>query len=383
VKRFLARFDWIMLLCAAGLVAFGVVFVRSAGEARAAASLQVLWQAHAVTAVTGLGLCLLLAAVDYRRLLDWGAWPFYLVSLVLLVAVLLFGAKIYGGRRWLWFFQPSEIAKPAVILLFAQIFGRADAPRGFRGFLLAGALAGVPALLILAEPDLGTALVLVPTVLAMLFAARVWTKGLAALALTAVLGVFALVATVSFIQFKTDAERRDALFAKLPLHEHQIERLRTFVDPDSDPYGAGWTLRQARISIGTGSLLGKGVGRGEQKKLGYLPPSISMNDFIFAVIAEERGFAGALAVLLLFAGLVGCGLRTAAQARDARGQLIAVGISTLLFSHAFQNIGMSIGLVPITGIPLPFISAGRTFLVVATASLGIVQSIRIHKEKPQ
>lgn len=383
MKRFLSRFDWPMLLFAAGLVVYGVVFVRSAGEARSAAALQVVWQAHAVTALTGLGLCMLLAAVDYRKLLDWGAWPFYLGSLALLVAVLVFGAKIYGGRRWLWFFQPSEIAKPAVILLFARIFGRPDAPKGFRGFLVACAIAGVPALLILAEPDLGTALVLAPTVVAMLFAARVWTKGLAILCAVALTAAAALVGTVSWIHYKAPPERREALFARLPLRTHQIERLRTFVDPDADPYGAGWTLRQARISIGTGSLLGKGIGRGDQKKLGYLPPSISMNDFIFAVIAEERGFIGALGVLVLFAGLIGCGLRTAAVAGDASGQLAAVGISTLLFFHAYQNIGMAIGLMPITGIPLPFISAGRTFLVVATASLGIIQSIRIHKENPQ
>ena len=377
--RFLSRFNWPLLACTAALIVLGVVFIGSAGSARSVAALQNAWRAHAATAVAGLALMFALAAIDYRRLLDWAALPCFAVSIAMLVAVLAFGAKIYGGRRWLWFFQPSEVAKLAVILFMAQIFGRfGEKLAGFRGFLAALAVLVPTALLILAEPDLGTALVLVPTAVAMLLSARIWTKGLVVILIAGALAAGALLGTVKTAESCTDLDRRERIYAHLPLKPHQIARLRTFVNPDSDPYGSGWNLRQARISIGSGSLWGKGIGKGEQKFLGYLPPSVSMNDFIFAVLAEESGFAGALAVLILFMGIFVSGTYTAIRCRDDRGRLIVIGVLALLFSHVYINVAMSIGLMPITGLPLPFISAGKTFLIVMLAATGLMQSVAVH-----
>ncbi|MBR4654907.1 MAG: FtsW/RodA/SpoVE family cell cycle protein [Kiritimatiellae bacterium] len=377
--RYLLRFNWALLACAVVLVALGVVFVGSAGAARSVAALQNAWRSHAVTAVAGIAIMFAMAAVDYRKVMGWVAAPCFAISLVLLVVVLLAGAKIYGGRRWLWFFQPSEVAKLAVILFMAQVFGRhGDRLCGFKGFLVALAILVPPSLLILAEPDLGTALVLVPTALAMLLAARIWTKGLVAMILAGLLAAGALLGTVKAAEAQVDPDARARIYSYLPLKPHQLARIRTFVNPDADPYGSGWNLRQAKISIGSGSLAGKGIGKGEAKFLGYLPPSVSMNDFIFAVLAEETGFAGSATVLLLFLGMFAAGTFTAIRCADDRGRLLVVGVLTLLFSHTYINVAMSIGLMPITGLPLPFISAGKTFLIVMFAALGMVQSVAVH-----
>ena len=193
MKRYLLRFNWPLLLCTLALVTLGIAFVWSAGSARTVTLLRNAWRAHAVTAAFGTALMFVLAAADYRKLLDWAALPFFVLSLAMLVAVLAFGAKIYGGRRWLWFFQPSEIAKLSIILFLSQLFGRyGNRLCGFRGFAIALAILVPPAMLILAEPDLGTALVLVPTAAVMLLAAHIWIKGLVILLFAGILAAGAV-----------------------------------------------------------------------------------------------------------------------------------------------------------------------------------------------
>ncbi len=380
------RIDLTMLACMLVLVYMGVRLIQSAGGARASAALNDLWTVHAWTAAIGLAIYAVLAAVDYRKLLDWCSGPIFAVACVMLFAVLAFGAVRYGGRRWLWFFQPSELAKFAVILLLANVYGRPTdedgSPRrfGWRGGLCGLAIFGVPAALILAEPDLGTALVLVPTAFVMLLAARVWTKALVTLLLTGVLLAGLVLGTVYVAERQTRAEDRARIYSRIPLKEHQLKRLRVFLFPDRDIHGDGYNLRQARISIGSGSWWGKGLGKGSLKRLGYLPPAVSMNDFIFAVLAEEMGFMGCLSLLLLYLGILLSGLRAAWRCQDDRGRLLAIGVCTLVFAHVYINIAMSIGLMPITGLPLPLVSAGRTFLVVVMAALGLVQSVAVHGE---
>ncbi len=379
----LLRFNWIMFLSMVALAAIGVVFIRSAGAARTIASLQDAWRVHAATALFGLILYFVLAFIDYRKILDLCSTPCFLVSLILLVAVLAFGEKVYGGKRWLWFFQPSEVAKPAVILMIANIFGRAKPASGLKGLALGLGIIVVPALLILAEPDLGTALVLVPATLTMLICARVCLKVLIPLLATGLIAAGLVLTAVNVAETTEDLEKRDKIYRYIPLKEHQVQRLKTFLDPEADPYGGGWNLKQAKISIGSGSLSGKGIGKGEQKFLGYLPPSVSMNDFIFSVLAEEAGFIGASTVLALFLAMLLSGMWIALRSADDRGRLVAIGVMTLIFVHVYINIAMSIGLMPITGLPLPFISAGKTFLVVLLAALGIVQSVSLHREEEE
>jgi rod shape determining protein RodA len=173
-------------------------------------------------------------------------------------------------------------------------------------------------------------------------------------------------------------DRRAAILKWVPLKEHQVRRVRVFLFPDDDLTGAGYNLRQAKISIGSGGFSGKGIRKGETNHLAYLPQSISMNDFIFCVYAEETGFVGSLLLLTLFGLLLVPGAWTAVVAADGAGRLLALGVSTLVFAHVWINIAMSIGLVPITGLPLPFISSGRTFLVTVMAGLGLVQSVALY-----
>ena len=385
---FLKRFDWLMFAAMAALVAAGTVAIWSAGNARAEAVFHGMWASNLATAAVGLALYFALAAVDYRRTLDFLALPGYAVSLVFLVAVLVFGTSVYGGRRWLWFFQPSEVSKLFVIALVAWLFGRRRVPAlgipvdGFRSFLLLAAAVGAPVMLILAEPDLGTALTLVPAVAVMAFAAGVWRRGLATIA--AVGGIAALLVLGAVYEAErpgVPAERRERILRYVPLKPHQVRRVKVFLFPETDVTGAGYNLRQAKISIGSGGLTGKGIGRGETNHLKYLPQAISMNDFIFCVWAEETGFVGSVAMLALFAALLACGCRAAFVSQDGRGRLLALGVSTLVFAHVYVNIAMSIGLVPITGLPLPFISSGRTFLVTVMCGLGLIQSVTIHREE--
>lgn len=383
--RFLRRFDWLGFVAMLVLISIGTVATWSAGNARAEAVFHDMWMRNLMTVLFGLVLYCVLAFVDFRKWIGLAAVPFYFVSVGLLIAVLLVGSEQFGGRRWLWFFQPSEISKLAVIMLLATLFGDAAPHRlGFRGFLRAVILLAVPTLLILAEPDLGTALTLVPAALVMLFVAGVWRRGFLVLAaLGGILSVALLGAVYEAEKPGTPPEQRARIMRYVPLHDHQVRRIRTFLFPESDVQGAGYNLRQAKISIGSGGFSGKGLGKGETNHLKYLPPAISMNDFIFCVYAEETGFVGSVVLLGLFGILLVSCCRAAFSSADGCGRLFALGTATLVFAHVYVNIAMSIGVLPITGLPLPFISSGRTFLIVVMCAIGLVQSVAIHgKENP-
>lgn len=380
MKRLL-RFDWVAFAAMSALIAIGTVAIWSAGNARAEAVFHGMWARNLSTVVLGLGLYAALALVDYRKWLGLAGVPFYVVSVVLLVSVLLFGSEQFGGKRWLWFFQPSEVAKLAIIALLATLFGGgADGRRfGFWSFALAAALVAVPMLLILAEPDLGTTLTLVPTVMVMLLVAGVWRRGFIVLIGIGLVSALVLLGAVYEAEKPgVSPERRARIMHCVPLRDHQVSRIRTFLFPESDTQGAGYNLRQAKISIGSGGFSGKGLGKGETNHLKYLPPAVSMNDFIFCVYAEETGFVGSAVLLGLFGVLLVACCRTAFVSADGCGRLFALGTATLVFAHVYVNIAMSIGLVPITGLPLPFISSGRTFLIVVMCALGLVQSVSIH-----
>ncbi|MDD4341679.1 MAG: FtsW/RodA/SpoVE family cell cycle protein, partial [Kiritimatiellae bacterium] len=207
-------------------------------------------------------------------------------------------------------------------------------------------IAALPFLLIVVEPDLGTAVVLIPTVCAMLFAASVPFRYLGGLGLLGVGGIAALLSP----------------WGTFLLGDYQRERILTFLDPSRDPLGAGWNAIQSAIAVGSGGVWGKGFLNGTQNVLGFLPHTVAPSDFIFPVIAEEKGFVGASLLLLAFAVLITCYIRTAWTAKDPAGSLLATGIAGLFFSHVFVNIGMTIGLLPITGLPLPLVSSGGSFM---------------------
>jgi rod shape determining protein RodA len=296
-----------------------------------------------------------------------------------------------GARRWIDLgpasFQPSESAKLAVLVMTASILtgSKIGTVRDSLQTLVKLALAaGLPMLLIIAEPDLGTALVIVPMVFAMLYVSNLSLRFFAA-----AVGVFALlVGSVaidtwryeSFLQEHNLSPTSDRgayeEHSFLPLHDYQRNRILAFVAPDKiDPMGIGWNQRQSLISVGSGGLTGKGWTEGTQAKLGYLPRSIAHNDFIFSVIAEEKGFLGSVTVIGLLAVVLWNGIRIAGLARDRFGQLLALGVTVLIGVHVFVNIAMTVGLVPVTGIPLPFISYGGTFVLSCCLLQGLVQSV--------
>ena len=374
----LRRLSWTLLTGMCLLIAVGTAFIYSACSIRDGDKLQELYRLHAGLAVAGLAVYLVLACINYRTLLRW-SWIFYLGALVLLAAVLAVGTSQMGARRWVFGVQPSEIAKLAVILFVAWFLGRRDASRGAGAYVATLGVVAVPVALVLQQPDLGTALVFVPTVLAMLFAAnvapRVFWLTLAAGALAAGL----VIATIAAVETRELPARTEARLRQATcLTDYQQERIANFLFPERNPHSGSWNKRQSEIAVGSGGVWGKGFCKGDQNLLGYLPPSVSSNDFIFSVLAEEAGFAGSLAVLALYALVIGTVLAVAFACPDGVGKLLCVGVAVMMFCHVFVNIAMTVGLLPVTGLPLPFISYGRTCLLTMMAALGFVQSVAIH-----
>ena len=373
------RLNWTLLAGMLLLVAIGVVFINSACSIREGAKLRGLYLQHAETGLAGLGAYLVLSAINYRALVRWSAC-FYLGSLALLAAVPLIGTAEMGARRWVFGIQPSEAAKLAAILLVAWLLGRREASRGTGAFFAVLGLLAVPVALVLAQPDLGTALVFVPTIFAMLFAAHAtprafWTT----VALGALAGVWIVTAVALAETLDLDKPTRESrLRLATGLRPFQQERLAHFLFPDKSPHGGAWNKRQSEIAVGSGGMWGKGFRKGDQNLLGYLPQNVSCNDFIFSVLAEEAGFAGSLVVLVLYAFVIGTVLTVAVACPDGVGKLLCVGVGTMMFCHVFVNIAMTVGLLPITGLPLPFISYGRTCLLTMMMALGFVQSVAIH-----
>ena len=360
--------DGLAILLVMGLLATGLTFIYSAswrgeetGIVGAWFSRQIVW------AVIGGALAVVVALVDYRFWIRQ-AWWLYLGSLVLLGLVLVAGTKVYGAYRWLNVFgvlvQPSEFAKVALVVLLARVLGGgAIHPRSFGTVGVALLLMSVPFALILVEPDLGTAVILVPTTLFMLFAAGAALRYLLGLGLAGALLVTAAVSPLG----------------RFMMGDYQRERILTFLDPSRDPLGSGWNALQSAIAVGSGGLSGKGFLNGTQNVLGFLPRTVSPSDFIFPVIAEEKGFIGASLLLLAYLALLLRYLRTAWTAKDPAGSLLASGIASLFFFHVLVNIGMTIGLLPITGLPLPLVSSGGSFMVSTLAGFGLVQSVHVRR----
>jgi rod shape determining protein RodA len=388
-----ARWDFWTPLALVVLSLIGVAFIYSAQLTQSAND----WPKQIVWLLIGTGIYIAVSMLDYRIWLSVGHW-FYFVCIILLLVVFLPGAgggtaEKWGAQRWIdlgiFSFQPSETAKAAVLFVTASILIR-DRLGTFRqsvGTLGKLALAaGVPMLLILLQPDLKSAIVLPPMVFSMLYVSRLSTRFFA-VALGAFLLLLGVIAWDMHNYTKFMAQKnlsylndRGAYQATswLPLKDYQRNRILTFTAPEViDPTGTkdAWNLNQSLISVGSGGLTGKGWTQGTQAQLGYLPSGVSHNDFIFSVIAEEKGFLGSLTVLGLFGIVLINGIRIAGLARDRFGTLLAVGVTVLFAVHVFVNIGMTIGLVPITGIPLPFISYGGSFVLSCCLLQGLVQSV--------
>ena len=336
--------------------------------------------------------------------------PLYGLSLVLLVAVLAFGTSVFGAKRWLELgplrFQPSEIAKIATVFVLARRLShpKLDLSR-FRFWFPPLLLALVPFVLVAEEPDLGTSLSFPAILIAMFFWAGMpagtlilglspgFTLVLSFLLdprelpfwLTLGLGFAVVIALIRprRLLLVTALLLNLGVALAMPivkerLHDYQLRRIETFLNPDQDPHGAGYQIIQSRIAIGSGGLLGKGWLQGTQKGLSFLP--MRHTDFIFAVVGEERGLIGTLTVVLLYGLIILRGYRLAAVARKGFASLLAVGLVTAFFYHVMVNILMTIGWAPVTGLPLPLLSYGGTALVVNCIQLGLLQNVALRRQ---
>jgi len=388
------HFDRLQLMALAGLIVVGAMFVFSASSANQSSTLpwyDQLWVRQLIWYALGLAAAAAVCLTDYHLLARWSI-VIYWGMIVCLVAVLIphIGAVRGGARRWidlpLFQFQPSEFAKLAFIIAAANFLSRPPDELKRRDIFWKGiGLMLLPCVLIVREPDLGSALVLLPTGVVMMFVAGTPKRYLLTLGTgVGILGVLFLA---------------DVLFAparwQVPMQEYQRQRLLVYfgsssVDANASPEQkaaarelqakGSYQGKQALISVGSGGLTGKGWRKGTQTALQFLPPGAAHNDFIFSVIAEEEGFVGSLLVLTLYAVILFTGLRIAGQARDRLGKLLAVGVVTLLFSHVFINIGMNIRIVPVTGIPLPLLSYGGSSVLCSLIALGLMQNVYIHRK---
>ncbi len=354
------RFDYVMVIVSVLLVLLGLALIHSGSRQvydGPFASLSNPVAKQAVFAVIGLGVMLGVSRFDYHHLTHY-AWILYGLSMLSLVAVLAVGDTVGGSTRWFTMgpiqIQPSEFAKLATILVLARFFSEHGGDARELRALVVSLLIVIPcAFLVFIQPDLGTAIVFFAIWLGVVLVAGVSRRHLLILA---AVGLVALPFVYTFA-----------------VADYQVARIGVLVDPNEDPLGEGYNIRQSQIAVGSGQIWGKGLTNGEQTQLRYL--KVPTRDFIFSVLGEELGFAGAMVLFALFIVLLMRGIRVAQIAGDTAGQLVAVGIVVLLLMQTFINIAVNVSLFPVTGIPLPFISQGGSSLVSVFMSLGILQSI--------
>jgi rod shape determining protein RodA len=357
-RRLLLNLDWVLLGACLSLALVGIAMIHSATFAGQSPGLY-LKQAYVLGAAS---VALLLAlSVDYRRLAD-RAILFYLGAAGLLAYVLAFGPRIAGTRRWFLVgpiqVQPSELAKIAAALLLAKMFSEMRKERlTLVDVLQPGLAVALLALLIAAEPDLGTAFCLVPLFLSVALLAGLRLRAVATL------GVVLLIL--------------GGLGWRFALKDYQKTRIYTFLDPSLDPRGAGYQKIQSQIAVGSGGLTGKGFKQGTQSQLGYLPARHT--DFIFSVLAEELGFLGVVFVLGLYLLVLWRALEAAQLARDRLGAFLAAGLTAVLAFQVVYNVAMVAGLVPVKGLPLPLLSYGGASLLSTSIMIGLILNVRMRR----
>lgn len=344
--------DWYLIVFVVLLLVTGLVTIYSL--TLGAVDISLLYGQLRVATI-GLFLGFGLAFIQQRRYLD-ASILLYLIGLGLLVIVILFGSQVFGARRWIslgsFQLQPSELMKLFLILVLARFLHfrkNKFKPADFVSVLL---IIGLPVGLILLQPDLGTAIVLLAIAFFMMLAARINSRYWIA---TGVLMLFA--GPMAYLNLKT----------------YQLARIKTFLSPASDPFGSGYNVLQSLIAVGNGGIFGQGFGQGTQSQLNFLP--VAHTDFIFAGTAEATGLIGAVVVLLVFAGLIIRSLMIGRKSPDDFGYFVAVGIGAMWFIQLVVNVGMNLGMAPVTGITLPFVSHGGSSLITNLASVGILLSI--------
>jgi rod shape determining protein RodA len=356
--------NWMLFLVMMSLAVFGVVAIYSATYMRQDAVTADFWRKQANWVVVGFFAFMVTSLIDYRWV-RWGALPMYLAGIFFLILTKFIGTKVYGARSWLHLgplnFQPAQLAVIAGIMVLALFLSQFRDMHPMLRLLLCGAIAGAPCLLILMQPDLGETIIWVPVLLALLFVSGLPLRYLACIILIGVAMI--------------------PLAINLGLKPYQQQRITAFLDPSIDKQGSAWAINQSLIAIGSGGWAGKGFkAPNTQIELGFLPSTAVHNDYIFSAIGEQWGFVGGMFILGAFALLLLTCLFVAFFIEDHFGLLLVVGITALIFTHVFQNIGMTIAMLPITGVPLPLISYSGSFVLMVMFGLGIVNSVWVHRK---
>lgn len=356
------KIDWVLLLCATLLLGIGLAVLYSISMATSSdGSLSIFWR-QIIFAGIGIVGMLFFAATNYQNLKSQST-TIYFLTLIVLVFVLLFGKNVRGTVGWIsigsFNIQPVEIAKLSLIIFLASFISQKKMELGEMGRLVASLiLSGIMIFLVVSQPDFGSAMVLVGIAIGMTLVSGISTKKI----------IFIVIAGVVI-----------SITGWFQLEPYQKDRILSLVKPGVvDPRGSGYNVIQSMIAVGSGGLMGKGIGHGSQSQLNFLPEKHT--DFIFASIAEELGLLGSLFVIVLY-GIMFWRMRTIAMSSpDNLGFLITVGIMLMFFLQVWENIGMNIGIMPVTGIPLPLLSYGGSSLIVVLASIGILSSIGSRRE---
>ena len=356
-------YDWWLIAILMAICALGVVEIYSATHGSSLAGMhikQIRWLA------VGFVLMFALSRLDYHLILDQ-APVLYLIGVVALVAVLLVGHTRFGAKRWLpilgEFLQVSELVKLIIIIALARFFAEVSTDElSLRDLIKAGLLVGVPLGLILKQPDLGTALVLMPLLVVGAFLAGLQWQHAAVISLAGIL----VLGSVFYPPV-----------SKHILKPYQRERITSFLHPEEDAKGSGYQLLQSKIAVGSGGFWGKGFGNGSQNQLGYIP--VRYSDFIMAALAEEQGFKGVLVALGLYMALLLRLVQNAQRAKDRAGMFLVMGVAAALGFHVLVNVAMVIGAMPVTGIPLPLMSYGGSATLFVFLAIGLVMNVRLRR----
>ncbi|NSL53608.1 rod shape-determining protein RodA [Uliginosibacterium aquaticum] len=364
--RLVRPIDPFLLVITAAIIAVATLMLGSSSPER--------MNAHLVNVGVGVAVMWAMASQPPQRLHSF-ALPLYVVGVLLLIGVALFGDVSKGARRWLNLgvmrIQPSELMKIAMPLMLAWYFQKREGSLKVRDFFVATLLLMVPVGLIIKQPDLGTSLLVLGAGFFVIFFAGLSWKLIIPVA---VLGTAAIIAIISY-----ESQICAPEVAWPGLHDYQKHRVCTLLDPSSDPLGKGFHTIQSTIAVGSGGLVGKGWRQGTQTHLDFLPERHT--DFVLAVISEEFGLAGVLLIVVLYCLLIGRGLMIAANAATLFGRLLAGSITMIFFTYAFVNMGMVAGILPVVGVPLPMVSYGGTALVTLCLGVGILMSVQQHRRR--
>lgn len=361
-SRLYRNLDKILLLVTLAIFIIGLSSIYSATYTEDSGMMKSLVWKQLIWMSVGLALLFIIVNIDYQRFIDW-SYILFGLNILLLVILLFHGRTKFGAQRWFaiggFGFQPSEFVKLTFILALSSYLGdRAKFSYKASDLPVSFLIALVPLILIYMQPDLGTALMLIPILISMLL-----VRGIKIKHLSVIIGLGLL--SVPFLWHM--------------LKDYQKERLSVFINPNADPLGAGYTMIQSRIAIGSGFFLGKGWLSGTQNQLNFLPERHT--DFIFSVVGEEGGFIGCLLLIGLFCVLIYRGLKIARTTADTYGRLIATGVVAMLACQVIVNIGMASGFMPVVGLPLPLVSYGGSSLITTMISIGLLLSVEMHKPR--